>query len=174
MQQHLQQQSYQFGMLSQVINTFSQYMVNQENRLHAPTPTPTLRSPKKKVLLLKKNEHGESDVSSFKLDNLNTLHDELLTKYINQEAILETTACNNIISKNFTRLTLVLETPDNKDVKSMIAVQTIVYSFLATVIPLNSTPIPHDFTPIPLQFHFNSTRFHSIPPNLCLFQTELG
>lgn len=50
------------------------------------------------VLLLKGNEHDESVVKSFGLENLNTLHKNLLQKYVDKNSVMETAAFNSIIS----------------------------------------------------------------------------
>jgi hypothetical protein len=50
------------------------------------------------VLLLKGNEHDESVVKSFGLENLNALHKNLLQKYVDKNSVMETTTFNSIIS----------------------------------------------------------------------------
>lgn len=50
------------------------------------------------MLLLKKNEHAESVVKSFGLENLNTLHNNLLQKYVDKNSVMKTTTFNSIVS----------------------------------------------------------------------------
>ncbi|KAI8046960.1 uncharacterized protein B0P05DRAFT_642519 [Gilbertella persicaria] len=50
------------------------------------------------VLLLKENEHDKSVVKSFGLENLNTLHKNLLQKYVDKDSVMETTTFNSIVS----------------------------------------------------------------------------
>ncbi|CAO3645244.1 unnamed protein product [Mucor hiemalis] len=50
------------------------------------------------VLLLKENEHDGRLVKSFGLENLNTLHKNLLQKYVDKDSVMETTTFNSIVS----------------------------------------------------------------------------
>ncbi|KAI7903573.1 uncharacterized protein BX663DRAFT_433296 [Cokeromyces recurvatus] len=50
------------------------------------------------VLLLKENEHDESVIKSFGLENLNSLHKNILQKYVVKNSVMETTTFNSIIS----------------------------------------------------------------------------